>query len=196
MESAPAWFATRLRNAMQGLGTDDRTLIRIVVSRAEIDLGAIKREYERLYDKTLESEIRVRLCLVWVLTAKVAFAALKCVPAPPKCVPVPPKSVPAPPKSVPVPPKPGMYVLLSFTVECVENAPAWFAQRLRKAMEGAGTEDKALIRIIASRAEIDLGNIKQEYERIYDKTLESDIKVSTFLVVRNVAVFEFASFLF
>lgn len=59
VESAPAWFATRLRKAMQGLGTDDRTLIRILVSRSEIDLAAIKREYERLYDKTLESEVRV-----------------------------------------------------------------------------------------------------------------------------------------
>ncbi|CAH2980627.1 unnamed protein product [Chilo suppressalis] len=68
---------------------------------------------------------------------------------------------------------------LSAIVECVENAPAWFAQRLRKAMEGAGTEDRTLVRIIASRAEIDLGNIKAEYERIYDKTLESDIKGET-----------------
>ncbi|CAH2980625.1 unnamed protein product [Chilo suppressalis] len=58
VESAPAWFATRLRKAMQGMGTDDRTLVRIIVSRAEIDLQAIKREYERLYDKTLESEVR------------------------------------------------------------------------------------------------------------------------------------------
>lgn len=59
VESAPAWFASRLRASMQGMGTDDRTLIRIIVSRSELDLGAIKREYERLYDKTLESEVRV-----------------------------------------------------------------------------------------------------------------------------------------
>ncbi|XP_050351348.1 annexin B10 isoform X5 [Nymphalis io] len=58
VENSAAWFATRLRAAMQGLGTDDRTLIRIIVSRAETDLGAVKREYERLYDKTLESEVR------------------------------------------------------------------------------------------------------------------------------------------
>lgn len=73
------------------------------------------------------------------------------------------------------------FMYICFTVECVENAAAWFAQRIHAAMEGAGTEDKTLIRIIVSRAEIDLGSIKQEYERIYDKTLESDLKVRNVL---------------
>ncbi|XP_039753042.1 annexin B10 isoform X3 [Pararge aegeria] len=68
---------------------------------------------------------------------------------------------------------------LSAIVECVENAAAWFAQRLRTAMQGAGTEDKTLVRIITSRAEIDLAAIKREYERLYDKTLESDISGET-----------------
>ncbi|XP_031356763.1 annexin B10-like isoform X1 [Photinus pyralis] len=58
-------------------------------------------------------------------------------------------------------------------VECVQSPPAYFAKRLYGAMKGAGTDDETLIRIIVSRSEIDLGSIKEEFERIYDKTLES-----------------------
>ena len=76
-------------------------------------------------------------------------------------------------------------------MECVENAPAWFAQRLRDAMQGAGTADKVLIRVITTRSEIDLGNIKREYERLFDKTLESDISVSFYLWILFVFVVMF-----
>lgn len=67
---------------------------------------------------------------------------------------------------------------LNAIVECVQSPPAFFANRLHKAMAGAGTDDVTLIRVIVSRAEIDLGTIKQEYERIYNKTLYSAVCVS------------------
>lgn len=64
-------------------------------------------------------------------------------------------------------------------VECVQCPPAFFANRLHKAIAGMGTDDVTLIRIIVARAEIDLGAIKQEYERIYNKTLYSAVCVSS-----------------
>uniref|UniRef100_A0A3F2YWM9 Annexin n=1 Tax=Anopheles epiroticus TaxID=199890 RepID=A0A3F2YWM9_9DIPT len=71
------------------------------------------------------------------------------------------------------------YDALSAIVECVQMAPHFFAKKLFKAMDGLGTDDKTLIRIIISRAEIDLQNIKDEFEQMYNKTLLSAVKSET-----------------
>lgn len=64
-------------------------------------------------------------------------------------------------------------------VDCIQSQTTYFAKQLHKAMAGIGTNDNTLIRIIVSRSEIDLGNIKKEYERLYNKTLESAVRSET-----------------
>ncbi|CAL8320925.1 unnamed protein product [Lota lota] len=52
--SKPAFFAEKLHKAMAGLGTCENTLIRVLVSRSEVDLKKIIAEFKLMYGKTLQ----------------------------------------------------------------------------------------------------------------------------------------------
>ena len=69
--------------------------------------------------------------------------------------------------------------LLKAIFYCSINPPEWFATRVRNSLEGAGTKDKQLIRIIVSRAEIDLRQIKQAYYKLYGRDMVTDIRNDT-----------------
>jgi len=68
---------------------------------------------------------------------------------------------------------------LKAIAKCVIDRPAYFAERLYKAMKGAGTTDTTLIRIIVSRSEYDLGDIKEAFERLYGKSLAEMVHSDT-----------------
>lgn len=59
------------------------------------------------------------------------------------------------------------------------NPHAFFASRLHKAMAGVGTNNKSLNRIIVTRCEIDMENIKAEFQKMYNDSLRSFIKGDT-----------------
>ncbi|MFS8034633.1 putative annexin [Helianthus anomalus] len=64
-------------------------------------------------------------------------------------------------------------------LQCAENPGKHFAKVLRKATKGLGTEDKTLIRIIVTRAEMDMQYIKGEYHNKYSKTLNEVVHSET-----------------
>lgn len=49
--------------------------------------------------------------------------------------------------------------------------------------QGAGTKDTTLIRIMVSRSEVDMLDIRQEYVKNYGKSLYTHISVSILIVI-------------
>ncbi|KAE9467263.1 hypothetical protein C3L33_00826, partial [Rhododendron williamsianum] len=64
-------------------------------------------------------------------------------------------------------------------LQCAENPGKYFAKALHKAMDGLGTDDETLTRIIVSRAEVDIEKIKEEYLKKYGKSLSDDVHSET-----------------
>lgn len=51
------YFADRLYKSMKGAGTDEETLIHIIVTRAEVDLQGIKAKFQEKYQKSLSDMV-------------------------------------------------------------------------------------------------------------------------------------------
>ncbi|XP_006006356.1 annexin A1-like [Latimeria chalumnae] len=64
-------------------------------------------------------------------------------------------------------------------VKCATNKPKFFADQLYQSMKGRGTRDGDLIRIMVSRSEIDMNDIKTEYKNSYGKSLYQAIMEET-----------------
>ncbi|XP_035439857.2 annexin B10 isoform X1 [Spodoptera frugiperda] len=215
------YLCKELNKCMEGMGTDEDTLVEILCTRTKPEIAAIVQAYERLYDRPLaehmcsETSGDFRRLLTLIVTSSTrqgarddesgvdpekaredaqalydageakwgtdeevfnrilaheSFAQLSQIFEEYKNI-----SGRTIEQAIKAEIDGELKDALSAIVECVENAPAWFAARLRNAMQGAGTSDEVLVRVITSRAEIDLGSIKAEYERLYDKTLQSDL---------------------
>ncbi|XP_053436666.1 annexin A1-like [Nycticebus coucang] len=60
---------------------------------------------------------------------------------------------------------------LTAIMKCDTSKPAFFAEKLHHAMKGVGTCHKELIRIMVSRSEIDMNDIKAFYQKMYGVSL-------------------------
>ncbi|KAM4585477.1 annexin A5b isoform 2-T2 [Odontesthes bonariensis] len=69
--------------------------------------------------------------------------------------------------------------LLLAVVKCARSVPAYFAETLYYAMKGAGTDDDTLIRVMVTRSEVDLLDIRAEFRKKFACSLHSMIKGDT-----------------
>jgi len=64
-------------------------------------------------------------------------------------------------------------------VKSVKDKSSFFAERLHDSMAGAGTKDRALMRIVSTRCEIDMLDIKNAFQARYGLSLEQFISDDT-----------------
>ncbi|KAF4074623.1 hypothetical protein AMELA_G00241370 [Ameiurus melas] len=213
----PAQYdAQQIKLGMKGLGTDEDTLIEILASRSNKEIGDIKNAYKEEFKKELEADIKsdtsgyFRDCLlalckatrsedktvhvdlaekdakelyeagekrkgtdcsvfIKILTSRSAPQLRKVFECYSKCSKVDMT------KAIDLELKGDIENLLVAIVKCAGSKPAYFAEKLNLAMKGSGYRGKILTRIMVSRSEIDMVQIKNEYKKKYGKTLYMDI---------------------
>ncbi|KAL1282474.1 hypothetical protein QQF64_001277 [Cirrhinus molitorella] len=69
--------------------------------------------------------------------------------------------------------------ILLAVVKCARSVPGYFADSLYSAMKGAGTDDQTLIRIMVSRSEVDMLDIRTEFRKRFATSLHKMIQGDT-----------------
>uniref|UniRef100_A0A8C4KXG1 Annexin n=1 Tax=Equus asinus asinus TaxID=83772 RepID=A0A8C4KXG1_EQUAS len=193
----PAHYdAKQLKKAMEGAGTDEKALIEILATRTNAEIRAINEAYKEDYHKSLEDALssdtsghfrRIlislatvgelmgpgllgRYCLVRRFPPLFTFQIFQ------EFVKMTNYDVEHTIKKEMSGDVRDAFVAI---VQSVKNKPLFFADKLYKSMKGAGTDEKTLTRIIVSRSEIDLLNIRREFIEKYDKSLHQAIEGDT-----------------
>ncbi|KAK7821416.1 hypothetical protein U0070_015882, partial [Myodes glareolus] len=222
----PAHYdAKQLKKAMEGAGTDEKTLIEILATRTNAEIRAINEAYKEDYHKSLEDALssdtsgHFRRILISLATgnreeggenrdqaredAQVAaeileiadtpsgdktsletrFMTVLCTRSYPHLRRVFQEFIKMTNYDIEHVIKKEMSgdVKDAFVaiVQSVKNKPLFFADKLYKSMKGAGTDEKTLTRVMVSRCEIDLLNIRREFIEKYDKSLHQVIEGDT-----------------
>nr|CAH7766068.1 unnamed protein product [Callosobruchus chinensis] len=246
IKNQPQFFARMLNKSMKGLGTNDRQLIRLVVTRCEIDMVEIKREYQAMhgesladaikgdcsgdykkcllalivYESDLEEDLRadtsgtfkrmmVSLCTanrdedptvnldqaredaaklaeageLQMGTDESAFNAVLCARSYAHLGAVFQEYERLTGNSIEDAVKgefsgnaeSGFLAI----IRAIQDAPKYYAKQLNNAISGAGTDDNSLMRIVVTRSEIDMEDIKRAYASKYGESLKEAIKDDT-----------------
>uniref|UniRef100_A0A914WV14 Annexin n=1 Tax=Plectus sambesii TaxID=2011161 RepID=A0A914WV14_9BILA len=217
METPARYDARQLREAMKGMGTNEKLIIEIMCTRSNHQIHAIKADYKQMYNRDLEKDLKsetgghferllvslscggrdesnnvdmkraeqdaealykagekrfgtdesmfnsilatqnfAQLRKVFAVYGKFASHDIE--------------------KAIENEMSGDLRDGLLTVVRCAKNRPAYFATCLHDAMKGFGTRDKDLIRVIVTRCEVDMVQIKSEFYRLFEKQLEAVIQ--------------------
>ena len=183
--------ADELRAAIKGAGTNEDTLIEIFASRPPHILAAVRARYQEKYKRDLEADIKsethgtLEHLLVSLLQCKMGtdesvfnkyFCSLS--PAELACVAQEYHKLTghtilqAIDKEFSGDSKKAFRTIVYATLSPSE----YFATRVNDAIKGWGTKDHLLIRILITRDEIDMPQIKQYYKQLYGKDMVQAVK--------------------
>ncbi|XP_003408226.2 annexin A13 [Loxodonta africana] len=214
------YAAQQLQKAMKGLGTDETVLIEVLCTRSNKEIIAIKEAYQKLFDRSLESDIKgdtsgnLRKILLALLQAsrdegdnidkdlagqdakdlydagegrwgteelafnevlarrslnqlQATFQAYQILIG---------KDIE---EAIEEETSGNLKKAYLTIVRCARDREGYFAECLYKSMEGTGTDEETLIRIILTRAEVDLQGIKAKFQEKYQKSLSDMVRSDT-----------------
>ena len=223
--------ADQCRKAIQGIGTDDDTLIEIIATRPNWMLNKVKEIYKKKYNVELEQDViddtsgDFRKLLVSLLQCNRSENKIPNIEKSNEMAKDLFKGDKEKGKIKIDEDKMNKYFALSSPVELMHLArefhreygkslikvvedqfsgnlkkliktifygnispSEYFATRIREAVQGAGTNEKILNRVIITRNEVDMDIIKEYYKILYSRDLIEDIKSDTSGVYRTLLV--------
>ena len=223
--------ADQCRKAIQGIGTDDDTLIEIIATRPNWMLNKVKEIYKKKYNVELEQDViddtsgDFRKLLVSLLQCNRSENKIPNIEKSNEMAKDLFKGDKEKGKIKIDEDKINKYFALSSAVELMHLArefhreygkslikvvedqfsgnlkkliktifygnispSEYFATRIREAVQGAGTNEKILNRVIITRNEVDMDIIKEYYKILYSRDLIEDVKSDTSGVYRTLLV--------
>uniref|UniRef100_A0A3Q2Y665 Annexin n=1 Tax=Hippocampus comes TaxID=109280 RepID=A0A3Q2Y665_HIPCM len=198
---APVYDAHELMTAMKGAGTEEACLIDILASRSNAEIKTINATYktetnvlqdvlqEHLFDSVDEAQVVQDAKDLYDAgearwgTDEVKFLTVLCVRNQNHLLRVFEEYKKISGRDIEESIKREMSGSLADVflaiVKCVKNKHAFFAERLYESMKGLGLTDTVLNRIMVSRAEIDMLDIKAQFLNMYGESLPSFIQGDT-----------------